>query len=405
MNLAKNAVKFPPKLYLFLRQLLYGGGVGAASGLLSGVFLRLLTLSTDTKHRFPFLLFFLPAAGALCVELYRRFGKGTEAGNHLILERIHEAEGDPIPFRMAPLVLVTTLLTHICGGSAGREGTAVQMGGAVAEGWGRLLRVSPAERRLLLMAGMSGGFGSVFGTPLAGTVFGMEVLAVGRIEMGGLIACLAASVIGDVVCRSTGVRHFVYPTVSLPPLTLLLWGKIFLLGAASGGTAKAFLKVTHAVRDLLKRTVRPEWFRPVIGGAGIIALVYALNTRAYLGLGIELIGASFAPEGVPPGAFALKLLFTSVTLGSGFRGGEVTPLFCMGATLGNALALLAHAPVPLFAALGFASVFAGAAQTPIACLLLGMELFGGVVGVPLLVCCVLSVLVVGRDGLYPAQKR
>ena len=398
-------MKSPPQLYLFLRQVLYGSVVGIATGCASALFLHLLDFSTRTRNHYPALLFLLPLAGIICLELYRRYGKGTEAGNNLILERIHEAEGDPIPFRMAPLVLICTLLTHVCGGSAGREGTAVQMGGAISEGWGKLLRVTVSERKWLLMAGVSGGFGAVFGTPLAGAIFGMEVLEVGRLKVEAVVPCLMASIVGDRICRELGVIHHAYPIISMPSLSANLLTGLVIFGLLCGLIVKVFIVLTHFIRDTLQKKVSPSWLHPVGGGLVVIGLVYTLHTRDYLGLSLGLIEKSFTPGGVLPLAFALKLLFTSVTLGTGFRGGEVTPLFCIGATMGYTFAHLAHLPTPLFAALGFVAVFAGAAKTPLACFLLGMELFGVSAGVLFLTVCVLSKIASGKTGIYHAQRR
>ena len=391
-------------LYLFLRQIFYGLSVGVATGCASALFLSWLALSTEIRNTHRFLLYLLPLAGVACVELYRRYGNGTEAGNNLILERIHEAEGDPIPFRMAPLVLICTLLTHVCGGSAGREGTAVQVGGALAEGWGRLLKVGALDRKILLMAGVSGGFGSVFGTPLAGAVFGMEVLTFGKIETTALVACLSASLTGHLVCTGLGTVHHLYPMILAPALTPKLWLLIAGFGVLCGIIARVFILVTHGVADLLKRWISVAWVRPLLGGIIVIALVHTLKTYAYLGLSLGLIESSFTPGGVVGWAFALKILFTAITLGSGFKGGEVTPLFCVGATLGSAFAALTHTPTSFFAALGFVAVFAGAAKTPLTCLLLGIELFGGGASVPFFVVCGLAAVASGSRGIYHAQR-
>lgn len=402
--LAARLQRYEPSalLWLLVKWTLLGAWVGLLSGCASAFFLWSLALVTSLREQHPASLWLLPLGGMGVGLLYHRFGKSVEAGNNLLLERIHDPK-EVIPFRMAPLVLMGTLATHLFGGSAGREGTAVQMGGALADLISTPLRRSAHDRRLLLMAGISGGFGSVFGTPLAGAVFGMEALTVGRVSYEGLLPCFIASVTGDLVCRAWHIHHSLYPLIALPKLTLLGWVWIVLLGALSGGTARAFSEATHTVARFARRIPTP-WLRPLAGGIVIIALTYAVGTRDYLGLSLPLIARSFTPQGVAGWAFALKIVFTAVTLGTGFKGGEVTPLFCIGATLGAAMAQLVGQPPTLFAALGFVAVFAGAANTPLACVLMGMELFGGAIGVPLFAVCLLSYALSGHKGIYSAQR-
>ncbi|MHC5539687.1 DUF190 domain-containing protein, partial [Singulisphaera rosea] len=260
------------------------------------------------------------------------------------------------------------------------------------------------DRRILLMSGISGGFGAVFGTPLAGSIFGLEVLAVGRIRYDALVPCFVASVIGDMVCRSLGIDHHLYVLGVIPHVTLplLLWTA--LAGLLFGMASLLFAELTHSIQHVMKRVVSLPWLRPAFGGVAVIGLTYALGTRDYLGLGLSLIGQSFTPEGVFLGAFALKILFTAVTLGTGFKGGEVTPLFCIGATLGYAFAKLTGQPTAIFAALGLISVFAGAANTPLACVLMGIELFGAELAAPMMLACVVSYVSSGHRGIYLSQQ-
>ena len=393
--------------FAFPQFLLKWGLLGAWTGILAGsasaLFLYTLNKATAFRETHPPLLLMLPLAGIGISLLYARWGRKVESGNDLLLERIHDPK-ETVPFRMAPLILIATLLTHLFGGSAGREGTAVQMGGTLANLARGPLRLTAHEQRLLLMGGISGGFGSVFGTPLAGAVFGMEVLTLGRMSYEGLIPCFMAAIVGDVVCRGWGITHEVYPVGTLPPLTPHLWLLIALAGGLFAGAGVLFIELTHAIGRVVKARIRQAWLRPVLGGLLIIALTFALGTRNYLGLGLPLIAQSFTPGGVFAGAFALKILFTAITLGTGFKGGEVTPLFCIGATLGAAFAHFTGQPTAFFAALGFAAVFAGAANTPLSCILLGIELFGGQCALPLAAACFLSYLLSGHRGIYVSQR-
>jgi H+/Cl- antiporter ClcA len=380
-----------------------GAAVGVLSGASSAAFLIGLEWATETREATLWLLWLLPVGGAFIGWVYMRFGRDVEGGNNLLLDRIHAAEGD-VSWRMAPLIALATIGTHLFGGSAGREGTAVQMGGSLADFLGRHLGLTREDRRMLLMSGISGGFGAVFGTPLAGTVFGLEVLSVGRVRYDALVPCFVASTVGDLVCRGLGVDHHLYAVEVVPEVTpvLLLW--VLLAGLAFGATSLVFAELIHAIQHVARKLVAWPWLRPFFGGLAVISLTYLVGTRDYLGLGLPLIEASFTPGGVFLGAFAIKVLFTAVTLGTGFKGGEVTPLFCIGATLGYAFAWLTGQPTATFAALGFVAVFAGAANTPLACVLMGIELFGAGLAVPLTLACIVSYIASGHRGIYLSQQ-
>lgn len=390
-----------------------GSLVGVFAGIASAIFLHALQWATAYREAHPWLLFFLPVAGGLIGWGYDRFGTSVASGNNLLLDTINrEAKEAPtIPFRMVPLVLLGTVITHLFGGSAGREGTAVQMGGTFANLLTRPLRLSPRDHRILITAGISGGFGAVFGTPLAGMVFGLEVLSIGRLSYTALVPCFAAAYVGDITCRALGVTHTIYHVMAsgatLPVLTPTLWLLILLSGAAFGGAALLFSELTDGISHVMRERVMSPIVRPFLGGCAIIGLTYLVGSRDYLGLSLPLIARSLTPEGVFVLAWLLKLLFTAVTLGTGFKGGEVTPLFCIGATLGAAFAHVTGQPpqaTPFFAALGFVAVFAGAANTPLACVLMGIELFGAEMGVPFAAVCIVSYVLSGHRGIYLSQR-
>lgn len=389
--------------------------MAATVGSLCAAFLWSLDAATKTRFDHPWLLFLLPVGGFAVGWLYHRFGASVEGGNNLIVDEIH-APNAGVPARMAPLIVLGTLVTHLFGGSAGREGTAVQLGGSLAATFGRLLGLDPPGIRILLMAGIAAGFGAVFGTPIAGAVFALEVLALGRIEYGALAPCLLAAVVGDWVCQAWGIHHGDYridylagPAKALVVEPVLL-AKVVLAGVAFGLAALVFAEANHRLSGLFKRFVPYGPLRPFVGGLAVIGLVYAVGTRDYLGLGVSAAGpdgltiASFFSPDVHPWSWALKIFFTVVTLSAGFKGGEVTPLFFIGAALGNAVAGGLGAPLDLFAALGFVAVFAGAANTPLACTLMGIELFGATHGVYIATACVMAYLASGHHGIYLSQR-
>lgn len=391
-------------LRLLLRWLLVGGLIGVLSGAAAALFLALLNAVTGFRLANPVIILLLPLAGVALAWIYQRWGSSAARGTNLILERLHTNPTDGrIPLRMAPLILLGTLWTHLFGGSAGREGTAAQMGASLADGVWRALRLPPMDRRLAVMAGISGGFGGVFGTPLAGFVFGMEVQSAGRIRYEGVIPCFISALVADLTARALGTSHSHYPllpTLELDPLLLL---RVLVAGIAFGLTALLFIEVTHGVKHLTGRLKNPL-LRPLLGGLLVLGMTALLGTQDYLGLSLPLLNQALDGTGVPASAFLFKLLFTAVTLGSGFVGGEVTPLFVMGGTLGYVLAAPLGLDSTLLAALGMAAVFAGASNTPLACTLMGIELFGGGAALYLALACFVSYLASGHRGIYGQQR-
>jgi len=382
-------------------------------------FLWSLDAVTRVRLVYPWLLWLLPAAGALIGVVYTRWGHTSDAGTRLIIDEIHEPGGG-IPSRMAPLVLGATLVTHLFGGSAGREGTAVQMGGSLASAFERkvlrnflpgLAAFLHEDRRQLLQAGMAAGFGAVFGTPVAGAIFALEVLKMRKLTLLAIVPCLVAAYVADWSVALLGGVHMAYPGIvlgafGLPHLDGWTLAKVAAAGVCFGLVSKLFLECAHGVSALAKHLIRTAWLRPVAGGCIVIALTLIVGTRDYLGLGVIAphggvsIVSSFVEPGANPLSWLFKLVFTAVTVGSGFKGGEVTPLFFVGATLGNTLAVLLHGPLPLFAALGLVAVFGAAAKTPIACTIMALELFGPDAAAYFAIACFLAFLISGQKSLY-----
>ncbi|MBZ5759861.1 MULTISPECIES: voltage-gated chloride channel family protein [Rhizobium] len=387
-------------------------------GSLVALFLWSLDRATEARFAYPWLIYALPVAGFAMVFAYGRFGVSAEGGNNLIVDQIHEPGGG-VPLRMTPFILVSTVLTHLVGGSAGREGTAVQMGGSLASAFGRAFRLDRADVRILLMAGIAAGFGAVFGTPIAGAVFALEVLTIGRMQYEALLPALMASVIADWTCQAWGITHVRYAisylsalgttgNFHLEPLLLL---KAVAASAAFGIVAHLFADASHRLSSLLKRLIPYAPLRPVLAGLVILGLVHLLGTREYLGLGVwspdhddATILGFFRPDHIDSWSWLWKMVFTIITLSAGFKGGEVTPLFFIGAALGNALAGLMGAPVDLFAALGFVAVFAGATNTPLACMIMGIELFGATHAVYIAIACFVAYLCSGHSSIYLSQR-
>lgn len=332
---------------------------------------------------------------------YHYWGATVTCGNSLVFDAVAQPK-EVIPFRMMPMVLSGTLITHLFGGSAGREGTALQMSAAVADQLPKPFKLSPNERSILLIASISAGFASVFGTPLAGSIFAIEVLLISKFPYKAIIPSVIAAYLAALVTELWGVGHTHYYIDLVPEVSVAGLGFAALAGAAFGAASFLYVRFANLVSQLAKRIKYPP-LRPLIGGLLVIALVLLLDTHKYLGLGIPVILDAFTTPAAPQD-FLIKILLTAITLGMGFKGGEVTPLFFIGAVLGSTLAVVLPLPVGLLAGMGFVAVFAGAAKTPLACIVMAAELFGLHGCSYIAIACVTAFFVSGKQGIYRTQS-
>lgn len=357
---------------------------------------------------------FLPLIGLGIGYTYHYFGTAVQKGNNLILE-IHQAEETtsssstsstsikPIPLLMAPLVFISTLLTHIGGGSAGREGTAVQMGGAIADQFTTPFKLSSAERRTILIMGVSAGFAAVFGTPWAAAVFALEIMSFKKVKFENIIPSFAAAFGAHYICLAWMVKHTVYSIDIIPSISASTISWTMLAGLIFGLAALLFI-YTSKFFEILFSKIKFEPMRPFIGGIIIALFIVVANSTKYIGLGIPSIVDAFNE---PAGSFdfALKILLTSLTVSAGFKGGEVTPLFFIGAALGNILIWFIPFPMALLAGMGFVAVFAGATHCVIASIIMGMELFGIQAGMYVGLASMVAYFASGMNGIYSAKLK
>lgn len=370
-------------------------------GSVSAFFLISLDEVTHFRQQHPLMVWTLPLSGALIGWAYHQWGNTVKAGNNLIIQEYHQADR-PIPFRLLPMVLLATLLTHLSGGSAGREGTAVQMGAAVGDQIGARFGIHHAFRKGFLIVGISAGFASVFGTPLAGAIFALEVLAIGQIRLAALLPALYAAILAHYTCLAWGAQHTAYPSIESLNFN---YSHIFWVAAAGvlfGLTARLFSLATQSLSQLFEKFIPSPPLRPVLGGL-LLALLFSIpGSQVFMGLGIPGIELAFE-QNAPAFHFLIKLGLTALTLAAGFKGGEVTPIFFIGATLGSALFIIIPLPLALLAALGFAAVFAGATHTPIASTLMAIELFGPQTAWYFALACAVAYAVSGHKGIYHHQ--
>ena len=372
----------------------------AAMGVAAWVFLASLAWVTGMRESYPPLFLLLPAAGALTAWVYRRFGAGTERGNNLVIESA--VAGAHIPFRMAPLILGATLATHLAGGSAGREGTAVQMGGTIASAVGERFGLGRRDHQTLVLTGISAAFGAAFGTPLAGTFFGLEMCYIGKLDYRAMLYCLIASFTGNAVTSALGIRHTFETIAAIPQATPRTIAVVVACSVLFGLVGWAFSKCVGVVKTFYARRFKSAVVATLVGSAVACAFFVALGLQRYGGLSEWMVSAGFSGTTTLADPVA-KFAATVLTLGSGLQGGEVTPLFGIGSSLGGWLAGFAGLDPSFLAALGLIAVFGSAANAPLTTIMLGIDMFGGGGVMYFVVAAFVSYFTAGHHGLYHAQ--
>lgn len=386
---------------VLIRWLLLATVIGLVVGAAGSLFAHALTFVNGLRGEHPELMYALPVGGLLIVFLYRFFHDNDDRGTNTVIWSIRKSSD--IPIQMAPLIFVSTCITHLFGGSAGREGAALQLGGSLANKLGKVLHLSKEEQRTIVMCGMSAGFSALFGTPMAAAIFALEVASVGILHYSALVPCVAASMVAHFVAEFFRVPPEVFPVQEVSAMDPVAFLKIVVFAAVVGGISIAFCRMLHGAEHLYEKYLKNQYVRIFIAGLLVIVLALLFG-KDYLGSGMGIIEHVFHEGSTPWYTFLLKMIFTAVTLGAGFKGGEIVPSFTIGAAFGCAVAALLGMPVELAAACGMVGVFCGVTNCPITSLLISFELFG-FAGMPyFLVTIAVSYLISGYESLYRAQK-
>lgn len=385
-----------------LKWLVISACTGLLVGAISLLFGYMLTSANDFREQNPMIVLALPVGGLAIVFLYRFFKNTRDSGTNMVIASIHSSTD--IPFKIAPLIFISTVITHLCGGSSGREGAAIQLGGSIANQVGKVIKLNENDQHIIIMCGMSAGFSALFGTPMAAAIFALEVISIGIMHYSALVPCVTAAMIAHFMARFFQVPAEVFPVTGVPAMDPYIFLKIVVFAAVVGGVSILFCMFLHTVEHMYKKFFKNPYIRIFVAGCLIILLSVILRTDMYLGAGMRMIEHIFHTGDTEMYSFLLKMLFTALTLGAGFKGGEIVPSFCIGAAFGCAVASLMGMPPTLIAACGMVGVFCGVTNCPITSLLISFELFG-FEGMPYyLVTIAVSYMLSGYYGLYRAQK-
>ena len=380
-----------------LKWMVLGGVIGLVGGIIGSLFHIGVDTATQVRLAHSWVLYLMPVGGLAIVGL-DRLTKTEGKGTNDVIASVHF--GEQVPGLLVPVIFVSTVITHLCGGSAGREGAALQIGGGIGYQAGRLLRLGEKDLPLATLCGMSGVFAALFGTPLTATVFALEVISVGVLYYAGLVPCLTAALTGYLVSVLMGVPPTRF-TVTVPGLEVRTMLLVMVLALLCAVVSILFCRGLHGVERLLKRTLKNPYLRVAVGAAVLIGLTLLTNGD-YNGAGMEVIGRAIAGQ-ADPWAWVWKLLFTAITIGCGFKGGEVVPSFFVGAAFGCVAAGWLGLPAGFGAAMGLVSVFCGAVNCPLASIILSVELFGSGDLLYFAMACSISYLISGYCGLYSSQ--
>lgn len=385
----------------FVRSIVFAAVVGVAVGLVGVLFHLSVEKATELRTEFPWLLWLLPIGGIAIVWLYKKAGMEKDKGTNFVLEAVRL--NNDLSIKTAPLIFISTVITHIFGGSSGREGAALQIGGSIAEYIGKFTKLDEKDQRVIVMCGMSAGFAALFGTPITAVVFSMEVVSVGVMYYSAIVPCVISAAVGAYIAGLFGIEATSFAITKIPDISVIMSAKVVILGVLCALISMLFcfvLKTAHKLYDKISNKMLTAF----VGGCVVIGLTYLFGTRDYNGAGMNVITAAAMGEDTRPEAFILKMILTAATLGAGFKGGEIVPTLFVGATFGNVAGKLLGIGSSFGAGLGMAALFCGVTNCPLTSIILSIELFGSEGLLYYAIACAVSYRLSGYYGLYSSQK-
>lgn len=389
-------------LLTFLKWLLIATITGVFTGLAGTLFNKTISYVTDFRGSHDYIIWFLPVGGLLIVLLYKLSGAGEDAGTNMVLTSVRDHE--KVHPLLAPLIFIAASITHLFGGSAGREGAALQLGGGIGFQVGRLFRLDESDKATIVICGMAGLFSALFGTPITAVLFAMEVISVGVFYYSAFIPAIITSLSSYVITLKFGIKPERFELKGVPELTAMPIIKVIILASVTALLSSVFILCLEGSHKLLKKLFKNLYIRIFVGGAVIVALTFILGTRDYNGAGMNIVERALEGE-AEPFAFALKLIFTCITIGAGFKGGEIVPTFFIGATFGCVFGDLIGLNPAFGAAIGLVAMFCGVVNCPVASIILSIELFSDANSIVFFtLACGISFVLSGYYGLYSSQK-
>ncbi len=393
--------EFIESLAFFGKWLLLAAGVGIITGILGAGFYFCLSHATTFRQMYPVLILGLPIGGLMIVWIYRACGREHDKGTNTVIAAVRQE--DTISWKMAPLIFVSTIITHFFGGSAGREGAALQMGGSIGNGIAQTFKMDKKSVTMMIMCGMSGMFAALFGTPMASAIFAMEMVSVGILYYAALVPCVVSSLVAAEVAKALGGHAEHFTVLDMPALSFQSIWKVVVLAMLCAGLSIVFCTVLQLAEKIIEGKIKSPYLRVVTSGILIILITILINTDDYMGAGVHVIERAMTGE-VRPEAFLLKMLLTALTLGAGFKGGEIVPTLFIGATFGCLMGQILGLSPSLCAAVGMTALFCGVTNSPIASLLLSLEMFGMEVWPYMLLAVAISYMLSGYKSLYKSQR-
>ena len=402
MKIIKESFKFSIEyLSTFLKWVIIATIVGIVGGILGSLFHISIDYVTELRLDHDFIIFLLPIGGIIIAAMYRLFSSKGKIDTNRVIESVRE--GEKVPLVMIPLIFISTVITHMLGGSAGREGAALQLGGSIGYNFGKLLRLKKSSMHIIVMSGMSAVFAALFGTPLTAAIFSIEVTSVGVLHYAGLLPCVISSVTAAQIAKNFNLHPVSFSGIEFGNVNWDMTVKVILLSVLCALVSILFCTTIKKSEHLMDKLFKNSFLRAFAGGAIIVMLTLLVGTRDYNGAGMDMITRAINGEANGE-AFLLKIIFTAITISSGFKGGEIVPSFFIGSTFGCCAAPLLGIDPAVAAALGFIALFCGVVNCPVASILLALEVFGGEGMIFFAIACSVSYMMSGCFGLYHSQK-